>query len=173
MNDTLPSSPVPVSAYRPKPGSVTYVYRDGSTTTLHGDRPYRDNNPGDLRFPGRNGLQRAKDGGGIGLDGGFAIFPSVAAGERAIDQMINKHAARKQTLLSFLTAYAPPGENNTAAYISVVTDALRAKPSDTLASLSDQQRSLFAQTIMLQEGGRTHGHEASPPTMTDPRSPKH
>lgn len=66
MSDHLPASPVPVSAVRFKGLSATYIYADGSSVTLYGNRPYRDNNPGNLRYSGKTGLARAQAVGAIG-----------------------------------------------------------------------------------------------------------
>ncbi len=136
--------------------------------TLHGDRPYRSNNPGNLRFPGSTGPDRARQAGAVGMDGTFAVFPSVAVGEAAIMAMINRNSAK--SLGAFLHKYAPPGENNTAQYIAVVTAALKARNTDLLSALNAVQRDLLVQTIMIQEGGPSHGHETAKPSVMAPTS---
>lgn len=168
MSDRLPSSPLPVSAHPSPHNGVTYIYKDGSMITLHGDRPYRSNNPGNLRFPGSSGRARAQRAGAVGLDGTFAVFPNVAAGEKAIAAMIDSNGS--QSLSAFLHRYAPPGENNTMQYITVVKTALKASDTDLLSSLTATQRSLLMQTIMIQEGGTSHGHEFAPPTFSKPKT---
>ena len=167
MSDHLPASPLPIAARRDAPNTATYLYADGSTITLHGDRPYRNNNPGNLRYMGRSGAARAQGAGALGVEnGGFAMFPSVVAGERALGAAIDQGAASRRSLSSFLNQYAPPTDrNNTAAYIATVADALGAAPSATLDALSAAQRSILSQTIMVQEGGPSHGHESAPPTV--------
>ncbi len=168
MSDHLPSYPLPILAHPGLDNGVTYVYQDGSMITLHGDRPYRSNNPGNLRFPGSSGLDRAKRDGAIGMDGTFAVFPNVATGETAIAAMIDRNGTK--SLGAFLHKYAPPGENNTIHYIAVVTTALKARGTDLLSSLSPVQRNLLVQTIMIQEGGPSHGHESARPTISKPAS---
>ena len=168
MSDQLPSFPLPIMAHPGPENGVTYVYQDGRMITLHGDRPYRSNNPGNLRFPGSSGLDRAKRDGAIGMDGSFAVFPNVATGETAIAAMIDRNGTK--SLGAFLHKYAPPGENNTAQYIAVVRTALKARETDLLSSLNPVQRSLLAQTIMIQEGGPSHGHEFARPTFGKPAS---
>ena len=160
---------LPISAAVSSDGYVTYTYADGHTVTLHGTHPYRDNNPGNLRYMGRSGLARAKQAGGIGIDNSFAILPDGKAGEDALHAMIRRRAAEGQTLQSFLTIYAPAGENNLASYLVAVGTALKAKPADTLASLSDQQRATLAETIMIQEGWRSRKSMFSPPVVGPPR----
>ena len=109
MSDYLPASPLPIAALRAAPESATYLYADDRTITLHGDRPYRNNNPGNLRYMGRTGADRARADGALGVEA-----------------------------------------------------------SATLDALDPRQRSLLAQTIMVQEGGRSHGYESGPPTLTAP-----
>ena len=166
MSDRLPSSPLPILAHPGPNDGVTYIYADGTMITLHGDRPYRSNNPGNLRFPGSTALDRAKRQGAIGLDGSFAIFPNVSTGEAAILAMIDRNGAK--SLGAFLHKYAPPGENNTVRYVAVVTTALKARNTDLLSSLSSGQRNVLAKTIMIQEGGPSHGHETAAPTVRAP-----
>lgn len=107
MSDQLPSSPLPIMAHPGPNNSVTYIYRDGSMITLDGDRPYRSNNPGNLRFPGPDGLDRAKRDGAIGMDGSFAVFPDVATGQTAIAAMIDRNGTK--SLGASLHKYAPSG----------------------------------------------------------------
>lgn len=171
MSDHLPASPPPIAARRDAPNTATYLYADGSSVTLHGDRPYRNNNPGNLRYMGRTGAARSQGAGALGVEnGGFAMFPSVAAGERALGAAIDQGAASRRSLSSFLNQYAPPTDsNNTAAYIGTVAGALGVASSATLDALTPAQRSILAQTVMVQEGGPTHGHELAPPTVGAPR----
>ena len=166
MSDRLPPTPLPILAHPGPDSGVTHVYKDGSMITLHGDRPYRADNPGNLRFPGSTGPDRARQAGAIGMDGTFAVLPSVPAGGAAITAMIDRNGAR--SLGAFLHRYAPPGENNTAQYIAVVTTALKGRNTDPLSSLNAVQRTLLARTIMIQEGGPNHGHETAGPTVGAP-----
>lgn len=173
MTDRLPASPLPTAAMRSAPGTATYVYADGYTITLYGDRPYRNNNPGNLRYVGRTGADRAQADGALGVEqSGFAMFPSVAAGESALGATIDRAASARRSLASFLNQYAPPSDgNNTAGYVATVAKALGVDPSATVDALGPQQRSILAQTIMVQEGGRSHGHETAPPTTVSPKPP--
>ena len=172
MSDHLPASPLPIAARRDAPGTATYLYADGRTITLHGDRPYRNNNPGNLRYMGRSGPQRAQADGALGVEqGGFAMFPSAKAGEDALGAAIERGAASRRSLASFLNQYAPSTDHNTtAAYIATVAKALGVDASATLDQLKLSERSILAQTIMVQEGGPSHGHESAPPTIIPPKS---
>lgn len=142
----------PIMAYVSSKGHVTYVYRGGRVLTLHGTHPYRDNNPGNLRYLGKHALARAKRAGAIGLDHSFAIFATADAGRDALNRLITRRGNEGQTVQAFLSHYAPANENDLPAYLLAVTTALRAERSDTLRSLSTAQRTILAETIMRQEG---------------------
>jgi len=82
-----------------------------------GSVAWRNNNPGNLRFAGQPG---AKQGAG-----GFAAFDSVELGRNALRNQISLNIERGYdatgrpivTLADLITSWAPPNENDTAAYI--------------------------------------------------------
>ena len=162
-------SDLPISAHVSGKGKVTYVYADGRTVTLHGAHPYRDNNPGNLRYAGKGGLERARKAGAISIDNEFAIFPDRSAGVRAQSAMIGR--LRGQTLTGFLAIYAPPGENNFPAYLAAVEKATGAKAADSLESLSPAQRDVLAETIITIEGGNSPRNQYSAPVWSGVASP--
>src|SRR5580658_8170367 len=73
----------------------------------------KDNNPGNIR-PGQNYEGEGQP------DNGFSTFNTMALGIRAwlmnFYEAVYKH--NRTNLTDYITAYAPPSENNTAAYIS-------------------------------------------------------
>ncbi len=150
---------LPVDARVSGVGEVTYVYADGRTLRLRGNHPYRDNNPGNLNYPGRDGLARARRAGAIAVDptgvNKFAIFPSVTAGEAAFSELIRQRQASGATVASFMSRYAPAGENNLTAYLAAVAKAVGCKPSDLLSSLSADQIEMLKETIRVHEGWRS------------------
>jgi hypothetical protein len=82
-------------------------------------RGIRNNNPGDLDFiapPDRpwNGQ--------VGSDGRFGIYDTPANGVRAMSHQLQKDYAvvGGSTLAQLITEWAPPTENDTAAYIAAV-----------------------------------------------------
>lgn len=154
-------SDLPISAHVSGKGKVTYVYADGRTVTLHGAHPYRDNNPGNLRYSGKTGASRARQAGAIGIDNEFAIFPDRSAGVKAQSAMIARLSG--QTLTAFLAIYAPPGENNFPAYLAAVEKATGAKGADPLGTLSEAQRDILAETIITIEGGNSRRNQYSAP----------
>lgn len=73
---------------------------------------YVNNNPGNLRFAGQAGAVQG--------EGGFAKFPTVEAGIKALENQIKLDASRGLTLAQFISKYAPPSENDTNKYIQDV-----------------------------------------------------
>lgn len=85
----------------------------------------RQNNPGNLRFVGQQGA--------VAGDKGFARFPTLDAGWSALHRQINLDASRGKTLEQFVYKYAPPVENNSAAYLAALARALGVQPSELLS----------------------------------------
>lgn len=72
----------------------------------------RNNNPGNIR-PGDNWQ------GMTGTNGGFVVFKDIAYGIRAMATDLGNDIRNKghNTIAKLVTEYAPPSENDTAAYI--------------------------------------------------------
>ena len=87
---------------------------DGSVVRQDGARNWRNNNPGNIEWkPGGFAEQH----GAIGSDGRFAIFPSYEAGRAAKAKLIfDSENYKNLSLAAAISRYAPPNENNTAAY---------------------------------------------------------
>lgn len=127
--------------YRTPDGKL--VRREGGTLA------WRNNNPGNIRMG-----DWAKANGAIGVGpSGFAIFPTPEIGRQAIANLLKegKHY-RNNTIAGVISRYAPPSENNTAAYISFVTNKLGLPASTNLSSLTDKQREVIVDVITKKEG---------------------
>ena len=103
-----------------------------------GDRPQRNNNPGDLEY-GDESIRF----GATGTDGRFAIFPDVETGWKALQRWFSIPARfdRNGTLVGgYLGAtiaqaihrFAPPGENDSNGYVSRVVEMTGFAPSTIL-----------------------------------------
>jgi hypothetical protein len=92
-----------------------------------GSLSYRQNNPGNLMYVGQSGASAGTNG--------LAVFPSYQAGLSALVDQINLDSSRGLTLSQFISKYAPPGENNTSAYLSFVSQYTGFSPSDPLSSI--------------------------------------
>lgn len=111
-------------------------------------RGIRNNNPGNLRtnaFAGTKGVD--KDG--------YAQFESPEQGLRALGKNLvvqqEKHGLR--TVESIITKYAPPNENDTAAYIATVSSALGVKPDQQIDMKDPETLQKFMNVVIKHENG--------------------
>ena len=112
-------------------------------------RAWRNNNPGNIEAG-----NFAAAHGAIGNDGRFAVFPSEEAGRGAIVSLLGSPAYQRLTLQQAINRYAPPVENDTAAYSNYVSGA-GSLPLDTrLNAMSAQQIDALARAIQVHEGWR-------------------
>lgn len=96
-----------------------------------------NNNPGNLVFVGQSGATMGA--------GGFAAFPTQAAGEAALDWQIQNYINRGYNLTQFFNTYAPGGTSNAAggvqtqyatnSYVQTVANQLGLDPSVPLSSI--------------------------------------
>lgn len=102
----------PVSARRIG-NAVIYTMADGTQVKRSGGtRAWRNFNPGNIIYG-----SFTRNAGAIGKDDkGFAIFPSESIGMRAIDSLLRTSSYYYLTIRNAISRYAPPSENNTAAY---------------------------------------------------------
>ena len=93
-----------------------------------GNRPTRNNNPGNLRdSSGTIWPSLPHD------SGGFVIVPSASAGWDALKHDLSLKAARGMTLEQTISAWAPAADgNNTAAYLASVAARTGLSPSDPI-----------------------------------------
>lgn len=100
-----------------------------------GSVAYTNNNPGNLVYVGQPGATQGANG--------FAVFSSYQAGETALRNQIMLDATRgtdangnpTTTVSQLINSWAPPSENNTAAYIASVSAQTGYDPNAPLASL--------------------------------------
>lgn len=87
----------------------------------------RQRNPGNLRFAGQKNAVRGEKG--------FAKFKTHQDGFNALIAQIKLDASRNLTLRQFIYKYAPPKENNTAAYLRSVSKSLGISPETKLKTV--------------------------------------
>lgn len=87
----------------------------------------RQRNPGNLRFAGQKNAVRG--------DKGFAKFKTHQDGFNALVAQIKLDSNRNLTLRQFIYKYAPPKENNTAAYLRSVSKTLGISPDTKLKAV--------------------------------------
>jgi hypothetical protein len=90
--------------------TVTYIDSNGNSWDMTGNRPWRNNNPGNLWFPND---EWAYNSGAIGRDSaGFGIYPDYETGRQALEDWWQRHSDRNETIEEAVKKYAPPNENN-------------------------------------------------------------
>lgn len=112
-------------------------------------RGIRNNNPGNLE--GDQGFK-----GFVGLDDkGYAKFDSPDSGLRAmaINLRNQQDLHGLNTVEDIVTKYAPPNENNTAAYIANVSKSLNVGPQDPLDLHEPQVLATLTKAVIKQEQG--------------------
>jgi hypothetical protein len=113
-------------------------------------RGIRNNNPGNLNFAGQAGATKE-----YGPNGRFAVFGSMQEGVAALVRQIGLYVKRgRNTIRKILEVYAPPGENNTNAYIAAVSKALGIGPDDALDTENAQQVMGLVRAITNHENGK-------------------
>ena len=113
-------------------------------------RGIRNNNPGNLNFAGQAGA--TKEG---GPNGRFAVFGTMQEGVAALVRQIGLYVKRgRNTIRKILEVYAPPGENNTGAYIAAVSKALGIGPDEALDTENAQQVMGLVRAIVNHENGK-------------------
>jgi hypothetical protein len=121
-------------------------YRNSTASGM--PRGLLDNNPGDLTPPSSGSWN-----GQVGLDGPFCIFSDTVFGLRALAMDIANNITLdgNNTITLLITKYAPPSENNTAAYISSVAGDAGLDPNaaipQTQAALASIMRAIINEEI--------------------------
>jgi hypothetical protein len=91
-----------------------------------GSVPQRQNNPGDLvHAPGETHTP--------GESEGVGSFATVQQGWAMLERQLQRYADRGMTLAQMVNIYAPPPDNDTAAYLKFLCQGLNCSP-DTLVS---------------------------------------
>jgi len=91
-------------------------------------RGYRNNNPGNLRFLSANAWN-----GQIANDAGYGIYDTPQNGTRALGHQLLAYARRGiNTVQGIIYTWAPPTENNTAAYARAVASELGVGVNDVI-----------------------------------------
>lgn len=112
-----------------------------------GSRAWRNINPGNIRFS-----DFARRMGAIGNAGGFAVFPDESTGMTAIKELLKSNSYNKLTVAGAISRYAPPHENDTAAYHRQIEKLTGLSINTRMADLSDEQLSRVAGAIRQIEG---------------------
>ena len=129
--------------------SVLYVNPDGSKyAKIGGTSAWRNNNPGNIIYNNfsKNTL------GAIGQNGRFAVFASEEVGMSAIKRLLQTNTYQSLTVGAAINRYAPPFENDTAAYQQRLQQLTGVTLNTAMASLNDTQMTNVANAIKTIEG---------------------
>lgn len=116
-----------------------------------GSRGLDNRNPGNLRLSG----VRYKGELRPGSDPEFRTFETMAWGYRAIFVLLHTYAVRYgcRTLRQMIERYAPPAENNTAAYLRFVSMQAGVAPDTEVDTLDRTMMTAIVSAMSQMENG--------------------
>lgn len=131
-------------------GRTVYIARPDNSLEVRtgGTLTWRNNNPGNVR----NSTQEI--GQNDSQSGRLAIFDTPEAGQAAQSDLLSGPMYSGLTIGGMIGKYAPPSENDTAAYIANVERHSGLGQSMPMVSLDDQQRADLLNAMRTQEGYR-------------------
>lgn len=147
---TVDISSLPVSVLE-SGRDVIYEMSDGTRIKKSGGtRAWRNSNPGNIRYS-----KFAQKVGAIGQAGGFAVFPDEATGMYAIEALLRTDSYNKLTVAGAITRYAPPVENDTAAYHRSLEKLTGLSINRMMQTLTPAELTNVANAIKQIEGWKT------------------
>ncbi|MFH1058505.1 MAG: structural protein [Pseudomonadota bacterium] len=112
-------------------------------------RSARNHNPGNLRDAkwtrGRPGYQDRDAQ-------GFAVFDTWWAGLKAMGDLLQLPAYQREDVRGLIYRYAPPAENDSAAYVTRVCLRSGCRPEDPVAKMSPVQFLALLEAMIAHEG---------------------
>jgi hypothetical protein len=136
----------------------------GGTVTVEtrtGTHAFRDNNPGNIRDG-----NFAENNGAVGNDKGFAIFPTSGDGFQALGGLLGSSSYQRLSVDQAINRYAPPSENDTAAYQSTVRAQVGVSGDTRMSSLTRAQMGGMEHAIAQHEGFYAPGGTVKTQTIT-------
>ncbi len=165
-------------------GTVVYTYPDGRKLRVRGNRPVRNNNPGNLKF---SSDEKARKAGALGRDkDGFGVFPDWRTGMRAADAMWTDMRSDGYTIRTAVEKFTTSDRkkrikdllDKAKGYVD--TDGKPVTENTPLAKLTDEQFKVLVDYNNYQlEGWRSGQREATsewietPPQTSAPGSSGH
>lgn len=123
-------------------------------------RPVRLNNPGDLKKSISNAWLGMSD---VQPDPEFVAFMTPAYGFRALAKLLLTYynVDGLRNLEQFVYRFAPPTENNSAAYLADASERTGLKPTDRVNIGSYKVMFGLCQAISIHEGGNGYWTRAN------------
>lgn len=117
-------------------------------------RGIRNNNPGNLVMTKDLWLGKISYSENTDLDKKFEQFTEVKYGIRAmLIDILGDIGKGKNTIKKLISEYAPPNENNTSKYVSVVSKAMGMKPDEIIKQVDFTFMMQLAKAIIKHENG--------------------
>lgn len=115
-------------------------------------RGLRNNNPGNIRHDGTRWQGERVPS----TNPSFKQFTSMAYGYRAMLKLLSNYARLHgcRTIRTMVSRWAPPSENNTAAYIATVSRLTGIAPDQTIDIASRDQMCSLAAAMSRVENGK-------------------
>ena len=114
-----------------------------------GDRGFRNNNPGNIRHVSGVTWQGQTE---TQTDPAFTQFVDPVYGIRAIVRIMRSYQREGLTTVSqVIDRWAPPNENNSAAYVAAVCASIGCQPGDPLDFIAVMP--VLVKAIILHENG--------------------
>lgn len=137
----------PISATAEGQNVIYHMADDSKHRKSGGTRAWRNTNPGNIRYG-----KFAKKAGAIGKAGGFSVFPDEATGQKAIESLLLTNNYRNLTVAAAISKYAPPVENDTAAYQRNLEKMTGISINKRISDLTPAELSSVAGAIRKVEG---------------------
>lgn len=138
---------VPIQAHA-NGNDVVYTNSDGTQyRRVGGTRAWRNTNPGNIRYS-----EFSRRMGAIGQAGGFAVFPDEETGMNAISALLRSNSYNNLTIAGAISRYAPPSENDTAAYHRRIQELTGLSINRLMRDLSDGELARVVSAIRTIEG---------------------
>lgn len=122
----------------------------GSRAAREGSVSYRNNNPGNLQY---GPFAKSYGATGADTDGNrTAKFPDYASGRAAAEALVFQGKYANSSFQNMMYQYAPPGSNNTAAYISQIQQKTGIDIHRPMNQFSTQERGVILDAMQKHEG---------------------
>ena len=130
--------------YAEPDGRNVKYYKENNTGIIRkgGSRSWRNNNPGNIRHSSKQ----------IGSAAGFAIFADYDIGFSEISNLLKSDKYKNLSINDAIFKYAPPTENDTLIYQSLIAEFTGLDTSRIISDLSTEELADVASAIKRIEG---------------------
>ncbi len=138
---------LPVMATESGKNVIYHMPQGNKIKHIDGSRSWRNNNPGNIRYS-----NFTKKAGAIGKAGGFSVFPHKDIGMKTIEALLQTDSYYTKSIKEAISRYAPPSENDTAAYYNRLSKLTGLPIDKKISDLTPEEMHKVAQAIQTIEG---------------------